>query len=93
MDHQVLARELLRSRANELQVLQDKMDMMMEAINNLQYAPRSWRQYFYAKLKLLTGSLQTSERLQEAVDTLFVRGVTGANNPDSMTWIMRTVMQ
>ncbi|ETK83736.1 hypothetical protein L915_11150, partial [Phytophthora nicotianae] len=64
MDHQVLARELLRSRANELQVLQDKMDMMMEAINNLQYAPRSWRQY--AKLKLLTGSLQTSERLQEA---------------------------
>ncbi|ETN11627.1 hypothetical protein PPTG_10463 [Phytophthora nicotianae INRA-310] len=38
MDHQVLAREFLRSRANELQVPQDKMDMMAEAINDLQYA-------------------------------------------------------
>ncbi|ETK93100.1 hypothetical protein L915_03655 [Phytophthora nicotianae] len=35
MDYQVLAREFLRSRANELQVLQAKMDMMAEAINDL----------------------------------------------------------
>ncbi|ETO81938.1 hypothetical protein F444_03824, partial [Phytophthora nicotianae P1976] len=38
MDYQVLAREFLRSRANELQVLQDNMDMMAETINDLQYA-------------------------------------------------------
>ncbi|KAG3113505.1 hypothetical protein PI124_g5597 [Phytophthora idaei] len=38
MDLQVLARELLRSRAHELQELQDKMHMMSEALNDLMYA-------------------------------------------------------
>ncbi|GMF48122.1 unnamed protein product [Phytophthora fragariaefolia] len=38
MSNQVLARELLRSRARELQELQAKMEMISEALGNLQYA-------------------------------------------------------
>ncbi|GMF26502.1 unnamed protein product [Phytophthora fragariaefolia] len=38
MSNQVLARELLRSRARELQEVQAKMEMISEALANLQYA-------------------------------------------------------
>ncbi|GMF34129.1 unnamed protein product [Phytophthora fragariaefolia] len=38
MNNQVLVRELLRSRAHEPQELQGKLEMLSEALWNLQYA-------------------------------------------------------
>ncbi|KAG1707913.1 hypothetical protein DVH05_024564 [Phytophthora capsici] len=63
MDHQLLARELLRSRSRALQEIQDKLEMMVEAINDVMYAREELEAMLLREVEIIN---ELSARIGEA---------------------------